>query len=88
MGKISTALRYFYAFFLLVLLLLLIFFIKQGNRLQTDLKVLLPQEQQWSDIRISADKTQKQRLNSRIVVLVGFSDAEKAFSSARDIAEH
>ena len=88
MGKISTALRYFYAFFLLVLLLLLIFFIKQGNRLQTDLKVLLPQEQQWSDIRISADKTQEQRLNSRIVVLVGFSDAEKAFSSARDIAEH
>ncbi len=86
MPRNLTALRFLYAVFLSAVVLAFALFVQQGNRLQTDLVALLPQERQWNEIQVAADKIQEKRLNQQIIALVGHSQAERAFAVAAQIS--
>ena len=62
--KKTTALSLSYAVFILFVSLFFGYFVKQGNWLQTDLRTLLPSQQEWADVQILADQQQEKQLNS------------------------
>nr|WP_246408150.1 MMPL family transporter [Neisseria musculi] len=57
-----------------------------GGRLQTDLTALLPHAQQPDALLRAADKAVQAQADTRVVLLAGSSDAEKAFQTAAEIA--
>ena len=85
--KKSTALAFLYASFLLITLLLFGYAVKQGHWLQTDLRALLPQEQGWSSWQAKADQHQEEQLNQQVILLVGHSDAQTAFTLNASVAQ-
>ena len=85
--KKSTALAFLYASFLLITLLLFGYAVKQGHWLQTDLRALLPQEQGWSSWQVKADQHQEEQLNQQVILLVGHSDAQTAFTLNASVAQ-
>lgn len=80
-----TALRRLYAAFLSALTFMFTLFIIQGNRIQTDLSALLPQEQQWNERQIVADSIQEKRLNRQLIALIGHPQEEQAFAIAEQL---
>lgn len=81
-----TAYRISYAVFLFVLFTLFSIQKLTSAWFETDLRLLLPQTQQWSSIQMEADRQQEQQLNRQIVALVGHTDAKQAFSVATEIS--
>ncbi|MFV2029740.1 MMPL family transporter [Neisseria sp. S1] len=55
--------------------------------LQTDLSALLPQEQAQDVLLQAADRVSEAQLNGQVVLLVGSSDADKAFQTASELAQ-
>nr|WP_244149105.1 hypothetical protein [Rodentibacter mrazii] len=62
-----------------------IFLVQQDNRLQTDLRALLPEEQGWQPIQVQADQKQEARFNQQLIAMVGHQDAGQAFKLATEI---
>lgn len=82
----STALKFFYSSVLLFCIGMLAFFIWRGDWLQTDLRALLPQDQQWSAIQQQVDLQQERQLNGKVIALVGAEQAQQAFELSQNIA--
>ncbi|MBF0804402.1 MMPL family transporter [Neisseria sp. 19428wB4_WF04] len=81
-----STLRYGYAAFILLLIPVLAGMLAAGGRLQTDLTALLPHAQQPDALLRAADKAVQAQADTRVVLLAGSSDAEKAFQTAAEIA--
>lgn len=84
--QILTALRFLYAMSLLLCVGVVAFFCYSGSWLQTDLQALLPQDQQWQAIQQQVDQQQEQRLNGKIIALVGAEQASEAMALSQQVA--
>lgn len=84
--QILTALRFLYAMSLLLCVGVVAFFGYRGSWLQTDLQALLPQDQQWQAIQQQVDQQQEQRLNGKIIALVGDEQASEAMALSQQVA--
>lgn len=69
--KKSTVFSIGYLLLLGVVTILFGAILRNGNWLQTDLHVLLPDDQQWSLLQKQADQKQEQQMNRQIVALIG-----------------
>lgn len=58
----------------------------QGGRIQTDLTALLPQDEAADAALQAAERAQTEQSNSQIVLLVGHTDADRAFALAEQTA--
>lgn len=58
-----------------------------GNRLQTDLTTLLPEQNQIDKVLKHADASNEKQLNTQVILLAGSTQSEKAFESIEKIAE-
>ncbi|URL02241.1 hypothetical protein L4F91_01140 [Avibacterium sp. 20-126] len=83
----SMAIRIAYVMSLVFCIITLVIFILRGNWLQTDLQALLPEDQQWQTIQQQVDKQQEQRLNGKIIALIGASSLDNGIQLSREIAQ-